>query len=230
MMIPLLYYLFTQLARRWLKVAFAVAIVLCAFSALGSHSRGALVAIGAMAAFFWLKSHNKVMIGVAIAVLLPVLVDVHARALDGSACTRSRSIGRTSEILGRSADSHVDHALPDRERSILRRRFSNPIPKELYAHLHARLATGCTRPTASTSQVLGEHGWVGLALFLVDVVVRCGDAARWIIRAARNRQDLKWAASLSAMIQVSLVGYFVGGTFLNLAYWDFPYYELVISF
>lgn len=30
------------------------------------------------------------------------------------------------------------------------------------------------------------------------------------------------------MIQVSLVGYFVGGAFQNLAYWDLPYYELIL--
>jgi hypothetical protein len=29
------------------------------------------------------------------------------------------------------------------------------------------------------------------------------------------------------MIQVSLVGYFVGGMFLNLAYWDMPYYLMI---
>ena len=29
------------------------------------------------------------------------------------------------------------------------------------------------------------------------------------------------------MIQVSLIGYFVGGMFLNLAYWDMPYYLMI---
>ena len=30
------------------------------------------------------------------------------------------------------------------------------------------------------------------------------------------------------MIQVSLVGYMVGGAFLNLGYWDLPYYLIVL--
>ncbi len=29
------------------------------------------------------------------------------------------------------------------------------------------------------------------------------------------------------MVQVSLIGYFVGGVFLNLAYWDMPYFLMV---
>jgi hypothetical protein len=39
---------------------------------------------------------------------------------------------------------------------------------------------------------------------------------------------LRWASNLVAMVQVSLVGYLVGGAFLNLAYWDLPYFGLAI--
>jgi hypothetical protein len=44
-----------------------------------------------------------------------------------------------------------------------------------------------------------------------------------IIRQTRDRQDHQWARDLAGMIQVSLVGYWVGGTFLGLEYWDYPY-------
>ena len=48
-----------------------------------------------------------------------------------------------------------------------------------------------------------------------------------IIRMSRDSPDLKWAGQLAAMLQVSLIGFFVGGAFLNLANWDMPYYMLV---
>jgi hypothetical protein len=38
---------------------------------------------------------------------------------------------------------------------------------------------------------------------------------------------LQWASDLARMIQVSLVGYAVGGAFLSLAYYDVPYDLLV---
>ena len=38
---------------------------------------------------------------------------------------------------------------------------------------------------------------------------------------------MKWAGQLAAMVQASLVGYLVSGAFLNLAYWDMPYYLMV---
>ena len=43
------------------------------------------------------------------------------------------------------------------------------------------------------------------------------------MRAAKANKELAWAGRLAAMIQVSLVGYFVGGAFLSLAYFDLPY-------
>jgi probable O-glycosylation ligase (exosortase A-associated) len=75
-------------------------------------------------------------------------------------------------------------------------------------------------------QMLGEHGYVGLMLFLLLWILVWRDAS-WIIRQARNRSELRWASDLAGMIQVSLVGYAVGGMFLNLAYYDVPYNLLV---
>jgi hypothetical protein len=76
-------------------------------------------------------------------------------------------------------------------------------------------------------QVLGEHGFVGLGLFLAIWFFTWRTSAR-LVKATRDREDLRWAATLVAMVQVSLVGYLVGGAFLNLAYWDLPYYSLAI--
>jgi hypothetical protein len=45
---------------------------------------------------------------------------------------------------------------------------------------------------------------------------------------ARGREDLRWASLLAGMLQVSLVGYGVGGLFLGLAYFDLPYSLLAL--
>jgi len=75
-------------------------------------------------------------------------------------------------------------------------------------------------------QVLGEHGWVALVLFLLfwALVWRmCSQVAR----LAQGRSEYHWAYWLAQMIKVSIVAYLVGGAFLNLAYWDVPYYLFV---
>jgi hypothetical protein len=75
-------------------------------------------------------------------------------------------------------------------------------------------------------QMLGEHGFVGLALFLLLWLLVWRDAS-WIDRPARRREGMQWASDLARMMQVSLVGYAAGGAFLNLAYYDVPYNMLV---
>jgi probable O-glycosylation ligase (exosortase A-associated) len=75
-------------------------------------------------------------------------------------------------------------------------------------------------------QVLGEHGFIGLALFLVfwGLVWRmCSQ----VVAGTEGRPEEAWALWLAQMIKVSLIAYFVGGAFLNLAYWDMPYYLFV---
>jgi probable O-glycosylation ligase (exosortase A-associated) len=71
-------------------------------------------------------------------------------------------------------------------------------------------------------QVLGEHGFVGLFLFLLIWILTWSHAKK-IVRAVGRDPELSWARELALMVQVSLVGYAVGGAFLSLAYFDLPY-------
>ena len=76
-------------------------------------------------------------------------------------------------------------------------------------------------------QILGEHGFAGLFLFLSIFVLAwlCGND---IVRKTRQRKDFEWARDLAAMSQVSLIGYLSGGAFLSLGYFDLPYYVVVV--
>ncbi|MGK2942871.1 MAG: putative O-glycosylation ligase, exosortase A system-associated, partial [Immundisolibacter sp.] len=69
---------------------------------------------------------------------------------------------------------------------------------------------------------LGEQGMPGLLLFLLILWLSWRNAGV-VLRLARGDPDWLWAADLASMIQVSLVAYMVGGTFLGLGYWDMPY-------
>ena len=74
-------------------------------------------------------------------------------------------------------------------------------------------------------EVLGEHGFVGLALFLalgISLWRSCGRT----IRRARDDPDLEELEHLARMVQVSLIAYAVSGAFLGLAYFDL-FYNLI---
>src|SRR5258706_10100751 len=95
--------------------------------------------------------------------------------------------------------------------------------------MFARFAANPTDLHAAHSiyfQILGEHGFVGLALFLLLWILLWRDAS-WIIRRTQGQDELRWASDLARMIQVSLIGYLVGGAFLSLAYYDVPYNLLI---
>ena len=57
--LPLMRWLQLQTERRWLRNVATVCMILIAVSILGSYSRGGLLALFAMAVFFWLKSRKK---------------------------------------------------------------------------------------------------------------------------------------------------------------------------
>jgi probable O-glycosylation ligase (exosortase A-associated) len=76
-------------------------------------------------------------------------------------------------------------------------------------------------------EVLGEMGFVGLSLFLALGLCALIMTQR-TIWLARGRPDLKWAADLGRMTQVSLLGYATAGAFLNLGFFDLYYTILVI--
>jgi putative inorganic carbon (HCO3(-)) transporter len=76
-------------------------------------------------------------------------------------------------------------------------------------------------------QILGNHGFVGLFLFLAIWISTWKNAA-WILKEAPKNPESIWCVNLANMMQVSLVAYAVGGAFLSLAYFDLPYNIMAI--
>jgi probable O-glycosylation ligase (exosortase A-associated) len=217
MTVPLLYYIFMQATKRWLRWGLLAAMVLCSVSVLGSQSRGGLLAITAMLGFLWWKSESKAATGLLLALLVPIAIGfmpqkwvdrmetIENYEQDGSAMSRINSWTTATNLA--------------------KDRFFGGGFRSHYAPGFASYAEDPSgvRPAHSIYfEMLGEHGFVGLALFLLLWILVWRDAS-WIIRRSRSRADLRWASDLARMIQVSLVGYGVGGAFLNLAQYDVPY-------
>jgi probable O-glycosylation ligase (exosortase A-associated) len=74
-------------------------------------------------------------------------------------------------------------------------------------------------------EVLGEHGFPGLILFL-SLLLCCHLTLIKLKRTFKPIPSGQWICNYSNMLQLSLVGYMVNGAFLGLAYFDL-YYHLV---
>ncbi len=74
MTIPLLHYLQVITKNNWANVALLAVMLLCAVAALGSYSRGALLALAAMGGFLWLKSQHKFRLAVLFILAIPLML------------------------------------------------------------------------------------------------------------------------------------------------------------
>jgi putative inorganic carbon (HCO3(-)) transporter len=218
MVIPLMVFLRRHTARRWLRHGLAAAMLLCALAALGAYSRGALLAIGAMGLVLWVKSRSKLALGAVMLLAVPLLLtfmppewsmrmeSIRSYQEDGSAQGRLNAWAMAWNL---ARDRFFGGGFAIYEGPVFA--IYAPDPADLHA------------AHSIYFQVLGEHGFVGLGLYLLLGVLAWRNAA-WIIRHAAPVEALRWAAGLAAMIQTSLAGFAVGGAFLSLAYFDIPYY------
>ena len=222
MVIPLLRFLQLTATNIWVGRGMIAAMVLCAAAALGSHSRGALVAIAAMGFVLWTRSERKfpmaiVILGAAL-VLIPFMPDEWTQRMGTikSYDTDDSAMGRINAwwVAWNVAKSNF---------------FGGGFWMYTYAvfAIYAPVPDDVHAAHSIYFQILGEHGFVGLFLFMSMwflVWIKAGRLRRIATADPRTR----WVADLGAMCQVSLAGYAVGGAFLSLAYYDMPYNILVI--
>jgi putative inorganic carbon (hco3(-)) transporter len=222
--VPLMYYLYGHSTNKWVKRGLLVSMALCLFSIVGSYSRGALLGGGAMLAVFWLRSKSKIKFGVPL-----LLVAIAAAAFMPEAWFDRMGTIKTYEAddsaMGRvnswwfAFNVAKDHPIVGGGYNVF---WSAPIfaqfaPNPLDQH----------DAHSIYFEVLGEQGFVGLAIFLMLCAATLL-TAQSVIRAARKRADLAWAGDLAAMLQVSFCGFATGGAFLGLAYFDLPYHLMSI--
>lgn len=221
---PILYYFSTIVTKKWMKLAFLGAIVLCAASVLGTQSRGALVAIVCCGTFFWFKSNNKVITLIALIVVAPIGYNFmperwHDRM---NSIFQSDSTQYDSSVQGRFNAWRMSYNLANNEffgggfNSYTRTNFYlySPLPEDIHdAH-------------SIYFKILGQHGYVGLLLFL-SLWLSAWLMASKIHRLCKDEPELNWASVLARMLQISLIAYGSGGAFLGLAYFDLPYHIAV---
>lgn len=220
MTIPLLRYLQLSSKSLWMRAGLTGAMLLCAVATVGSQSRGALLGLVAMSGFLWLKSRNKLFTallgGIAVALVLMVMpqqwydrmATIQDYQNDQSAMGRINAWKMAFNMakdrpLGGGFDCFHDYSFA----------LYAPDPDNVHdSH-------------SIYFEVLGDHGFIGLALFLALGLMTWRTAA-WLVSRAHRDRDKRWVADLAAMIQVSLVGYASAGAFLGLAYFDY-YYTLI---
>lgn len=224
MAIPLMYFLRLTTPHVWLKRLLLLGIGLSAISAIGTQSRGAFVAIIAMGGVLWWRAPNKLVNFLVIGALAGTIFAFmpqswHERMYtiqtyqdDGSAMGR---IFAWQTAINIANDRTTGAGFAMYEKEIF----------QVYAPYARDSAFDSSIARAAHSiyfQVLGEHGYIGLILFMMIWITAWRQAAA-LRRGTRGDRDTEWLYHFGSMMQVSLIGWLAGGAFLSLAYWDFPY-------
>lgn len=221
MTVPLLRYLHLQAKNGLMRLGLATAMVLTGLAAIGSQSRGALLAAVAMGSLLWLKSRNKA----TTAVYIIVAVGLIAAIMPPSYWERMNTIKtyeQDASAMGRINAWHTAF-------NVAKARITGGGFETFQAPTFYQYAPDPQDVHDVHSiyfEAMGEQGFIGLGLFVLIGLLAWRTGSK-VIRECGKDPERKWAADLAAMTQVSMIGYATGGTFLGLAYFDYPY-DLVI--
>lgn len=230
--LPLVWYLIQETSHRLLRFGLMGVALLLFVAIVGTYSRGAVIGVAAVMFWAFLKSNQKIRFSLVLIPLVCALfvlaperwfnrIDtISAADNDSSFLGRvvawkfSTLIAMDRPLLGGGFHavqnfSVVQHYYPDLR---ILDFISTPEPDMSYARAAHSIYF----------QVLGDMGFLGLALFIAMAIVswRCTAA---IVKTTHDKPDLLWARRLAQALQYSLVGYYTAGAALSLAYFELMY-------
>ncbi len=220
--IPLMRYLQLETDKYYVKLALNVMIFLTFIAVLGTHSRGALVAAVVMGVFLILKSRKRFFLTILSVLLIVGTISfapqkwfdrmntIETYEEDGSAMGRINAWWMAynlanDRVLGAGYEAfQYDMFL-----------LYAPFPDSVHdAH-------------SIYFEILAEHGYIGLTIFLTLWLVSWLSAQQ-VIKRTKINKELFWMRDLASMLQVSMLAYAAGGIFLGLAYFDLPYHLIAL--
>jgi len=221
MVLPLVIYFIRQETVGWRRLALKATFVLTTVSIIFSYSRGAFVAFGGLALVMAWRSRYRFRALTAAAVV-GTLVVLFAPTAWTTRMQTIQTYQKDPSAMGRINAWYFAWNLAS----------SRPIGGGFHAftpELFLRYAPNPSDYHDAHSiyfEVLGEHGFPGLAIFLSLMAASLLRLQR--LRMVTKREpEWKWVRDLAEMLQCSIVAYALAGAFLGLAYFDLYYYIVI---
>jgi probable O-glycosylation ligase (exosortase A-associated) len=227
---PLLLVLAQQEVRVWFRRLLYITFTLTVIAIPFTYSRGAMLGLMVVSPLLFMKWRSKVLIAV---LLIPVAFAALAYAPE-RLFLRAESIQNYEQddsAMQRIAAWHLawDIAV---DRPLRGGGFNyEGDASRWYAYLDPKYATVVKGAHVAHSiyfQVLGQHGFVALSLFMLVFFLtyrRLGQLKRRTSRIP----ELQWIGEYAWALRAGLVGYAITGAFLNLAYFDLYYLFICLT-
>ena len=220
--VPLLQFLQLQLESKWGRHLMSAMMLLCVASALGSQSRGALLAMSAMGAVLWWRSRRKGLMTVALLFVIIVMLPMMPQEWWDRMGT-IQNYEEDQSAMGRINGWLV--AIEVAKHNLFGGGMS--YQHQIFFTLYGVHNQNVIAAHSIYFQILGNHGFIGLFIY-VGLWLSTYMWAAHLRKISRGIAEARWVGDLGAMIQVGVVGFAVGGAFLSMPYFDLPYNMMVM--
>lgn len=218
MVLPLAQYLRNQSADPRVRLALLAAMVSTVIAVIGTYSRGALIGLAALGLIGLLRmKHRFAYLSGAGVLIVFTLHFMPEQYFD--------RMGTMESVQSVKADESVHGRLVAWQVAIAAARDYFPFGAGFYgpqlAPVFHRYFPDEQNHAAHSIyfQVLGEHGFAGLGLYLA-LIAGAFFSTSAIIRAGRRKPEKAWAGELATALQACLIVFCVSGAALSLAYYD----------
>lgn len=223
MVLPVIFYLSRNSENKRLKRVLQALLFFTIVTIVLTFSRGGFLGLLTVLMLIGLKSKHKIRSIVAVSLLI----------VAGFFLVPDKYLGRVSTISEYSEDRSSMGRINAwwfafnlaKDRPFLGGGFQAFTPElfqkyaaepEFYADAHSNYF-----------EMLGEHGFIALMLYLLLLSATLWTLAR-VRSMAKKLQDFSWAVDYSNMLAIGLIAYMINGLFLGMAYFDL-YYHFIIG-
>ncbi|MDR3368502.1 putative O-glycosylation ligase, exosortase A system-associated [Rhodoferax sp.] len=236
MVLPVLLYLTQYSALKFVRIGFFGVMMLTVLAVVATGSRGGLIGMFAAATWLLLKSRRKFM-GVMVIATCSLLVVQLAPATWSSRMKTIESAETDNSFMSRVTAWKVSSAIA----------VANPVfgggfqavqSYTVWAQfkdspgLLGFIDTPQTRSGVAAHSIwfetLGDLGFVGFFIFLI-MLINAFITLKEINRLTKTAGDsYRWAADLANTLSASMFVYMISGSALSAAYFEIPYFLMML--
>ena len=224
MVLPIFFFLAREETNHKLKVVLQVSFFLSIIAIIFTYSRGGFIGLAAITFFFLLKSKKKFM-ATAVAVMGLYLALTFAPEKWIGRMETIKDYEQSSSAQGRINAWHFAWNLA------LDRPLTGGGFQTFRYELFEFYAPDPYDPHDAHSiyfEVLGEHGFIALGLFLA-LLGSTFLSLRQLRRTLEGVPSGQWIINYCDMLELSLIVYMITGAFLGRAYFDLFYHLIAIA-
>lgn len=241
MLLPICFYILSEYGGKHpaLKLGLTGLISLIIISIIGTNSRGGLVAMLSVGTYIFLKSERRLLFAFLILGFAVILVGF----IPEQWYARMSTIGTASadsSFMGRVVAWKLSFILAMQHpfvgggfKALEHFPVWTALSQDFFQYPFFYAGDEPPNPYRSFAahsiyfQVLGDHGFIGLAIFIAILIFAFTEAGQ-IATAARKSGCAEWLERLAIALRLSVFAYAIGGVALSFAYFDFIYAIIAI--